>query len=218
MFLLFLSGVLIAEIDLIRTARHTAILPPVNVSAKISYQKCSYLQLATFFTVGLFLASSPVIEAPSTTGYRTLLPPPLTAPLLRRLPRLPRLPTAVHRRHPRHLVCHPLQPIIIHHKTLYKFRRATPWLHLVRPLPHRWECAQITTLCAHADHRFHDRRVRNDGAIRYAGRSGHDSEIRGGMADRHDGRVAGDCLDSRSVLERLLICPLCGLGGGLKEE
>jgi peptidoglycan/LPS O-acetylase OafA/YrhL len=77
--LLFLSGVLIAEIDLIRTARHTAILPPVNVSAKISYQKCSYLQLPISFTVGLFLASSPVIEAPSTTGYRTLLP--LLSPL-----------------------------------------------------------------------------------------------------------------------------------------
>ena len=68
--LLFLSGMLLAEIDLIRTARSPILLLPLASDGLAS--KYEHLLPPLLFTMGLFFASSPVIEAPLTPGYRTL--------------------------------------------------------------------------------------------------------------------------------------------------
>lgn len=70
--MLFLSGMLLAEIDLIRTATHSTFLPTSTTPRKAPSGKYNYLQPAILFIVGLFLASSPIIEAPLTPGYRSL--------------------------------------------------------------------------------------------------------------------------------------------------
>ena len=68
--LLFLSGMLLAEIDLIRIAQFPILVLPLASAGLVS--KYDHLLPPLLFIMGLFFASSPVIEASLTPGYRTL--------------------------------------------------------------------------------------------------------------------------------------------------
>ena len=69
---LFLSSMLLAEIDLIQSDRISAALPFSNAPHRMPGHNYNRLIPPILFTLGLFLVSSPVIEAPLTPGYRTL--------------------------------------------------------------------------------------------------------------------------------------------------
>ena len=68
--LLFLCGMGLAEIDFMRTVESPTM--PSFLAPPRSTAKDSHWLPPLLFTTGLFLASSPVIEASSTPGYRTL--------------------------------------------------------------------------------------------------------------------------------------------------
>jgi peptidoglycan/LPS O-acetylase OafA/YrhL len=217
--MLFLAGMLLAEIDMIRTATHSTALPTATAPREVLCRKYNYLQPAILFVMGLFLASSPVIEAPLTPGYRSL------CTLLSWLPSSGDflgypgsllqciggilITWSVATSAPSSFIAS-----VFTNPVAQYLGRISYALYLVHGNVLKSLLYTLMPTIA-----FHNRRVRIGRSIRYSGYGWHDAAIRGSMANGHAYRVTRNDLDGRLVLEsRRHACrPLCEVAGRASE-